>query len=126
MEKKITKLQVIEAMLNEEFIQDNEMYKTYLTHEKELLLNKRNKNSKDNEKKSAANKALTEKLLEVMKDVSGTATQLTFALMKVYPDDADIMALTNQKVTYLLKELAQTGTIKREEIKGKPIYSLIE
>ena len=43
MEKKITKLQVIEAMLNEEFIQDNEMYKTYLTHEKELLLNKRNK-----------------------------------------------------------------------------------
>lgn len=126
MEKKITKLQVIEAMLNEEFIQDNEMYKTYLTHEKELLLNKRNKNSKDNEKKSAANKALTEKLLEVMKDVSGTATQLTFTLMKVYPDDADVMALTNQKVTYLLKELAQTGTIKREEIKGKPIYSLIE
>lgn len=126
MEKKITKLQVIEAMLNEEFIQDNEMYKTYLTHEKELLLNKRNKNSKDNEKKSAANKALTEKLLEVMKDVSGTATQLTFTLMKVYPDDADVMALTNQKVTYLLKELAQAGIIKREEIKGKPIYSLIE
>lgn len=126
MEKKITKLQVIEAMLNEEFIQDNEMYKTYLTHEKELLLNKRNKNSKDNEKKSAANKALTEKLLEVMKDVSGTATQLTFTLMKVYPDDADVMALTNQKVTYLLKELAQAGTIKREEIKGKSIYSLIE
>lgn len=126
MEKKITKLQVIEAMLGEEFVQDNETYKTYLTHEKELLINKRNKNSKDNEKKSAANKALTEKLLEVMKDVSGTTTQLTFALMKVYPDDADVMALTNQKVTYLLKELAQAGTIKREEIKGKPIYSLIE
>ena len=126
MEKKITKLQIIETMLNEEFIQDNEMYKTFLTHEKELLLNKRNKSSKGNEKRSAANKALTEKLLEVMKDVSGTATQLTFALMKVYPDDADVMALTNQKVTYLLKELAQVGTIKREEIKGKPIYSLTE
>ena len=126
MEKKITKLEIIETMLNEEFIQDNEMYKTFLTHEKELLLNKRNKSSKGNEKKSAANKALTEKLLEVMKDVSGTATQLTFALMKVYPDDADVMALTNQKVTYLLKELAQTGAIKREEIKGKPIYSLTE
>ena len=126
MEKKITKLQIIETMLNEEFIQDNEMYKTFLTHEKELLLNKRNKSSKGNEKKSAANKALTEKLLEVMKDVSGTATQLTFTLMRVYPDDADVMALTNQKVTYLLKELAQTGAIKREEIKGKPIYSLTE
>ena len=126
MEKKITKLEIIETMLNEEFIQDNEMYKTFLTHEKELLLNKRNKSSKDNEKKSAANKALTEKLLEVMKDVSGTATQLTFTLMKVYPDDTDVMALTNQKVTYLLKELAQTGAIKREEIKGKPIYSLTE
>ena len=126
MEKKITKLEIIETMLNEEFIQDNEMYKTFLTHEKELLLNKRNKNSKGNEKKSAANKALTEKLLEVMKDVSGTATQLTFTLMKVYPDDADVMALTNQKVTYLLKELAQAGAIKREEIKSKPIYSLAE
>ena len=126
MEKKITKLEIIETMLNEEFIQDNEMYKTFLTHEKELLLNKRNKSSKGNEKKSAANKALTEKLLEVMKDVSGTATQLTFTLMKVYPDDTDVMALTNQKVTYLLKELAQTGAIKREEIKGKPIYSLTE
>ena len=126
MEKKITKLEIIETMLNEEFIQDNEMYKTFLTHEKELLLNKRNKSSKGNEKKSAANKALTEKLLEVMKDVSGTATQLTFTLMKVYPDDTDVMALTNQKVTYLLKELAQTGAIKREEIKGKPIYSLID
>ena len=126
MEKKITKLEIIETMLNEEFIQDNEMYKTFLTHEKELLLNKRNKSSKGNEKKSAANKALTEKLLEVMKDVSGTATQLTFTLMKVYPDDADVMALTNQKVTYLLKELAQAGAIKREEIKSKPIYSLAE
>ena len=126
MEKKITKLQIIETMLNEEFIQDNEMYKTFLTHEKELIINKRNKSSKGNEKKSAANKALTEKLLEVMKDVSGTATQLTFTLMKVYPDDTDVMALTNQKVTYLLKELAQTGAIKREEIKGKPIYSLTE
>ena len=126
MEKKITKLQIIETMLNEEFIQDNEMYKTFLTHEKELIINKRNKSSKGNEKKSAANKALTEKLLEVMKDVSGTATQLTFTLMRVYPDDADVMALTNQKVTYLLKELAQTGAIKREEIKGKPIYSLTE
>ena len=63
MEKKITKLEIIETMLNEEFIQDNEMYKTFLTHEKELLLNKRNKNNKGNEKKSAANKALTEKLL---------------------------------------------------------------
>ena len=126
MEKRITKLEIIETMLNEEFIQDNEMYKTFLTHEKELIINKRNKSSKGNEKKSAANKALTEKLLEVMKDVSGTATQLTFALMKTYPDDADVMALTNQKVTYLLKELAQTGAIKREEIKGKPIYSLTE
>ena len=126
MEKKITKLEIIETMLNEEFIQDNEMYKTFLTHEKELIINKRNKSSKGNEKKSAANKALTEKLLEVMKDVSGTATQLTFTLMRVYPDDADVMALTNQKVTYLLKELAQTGAIKREEIKGKPIYSLTE
>ena len=126
MEKKITKLEIIETMLNEEFIQDNEMYKTFLTHEKELLLNKRNKSSKGNEKKSAANKALTEKLLEVMKDVSGTATQLTFTLMRVYPDDEDVMTLTNQKVTYLLKELAQTGAIKREEIKGKPIYSLTE
>ena len=126
MEKKITKLEIIETMLNEEFIQDNEMYKTFLTHEKELIINKRNKSSKGNEKKSAANKALTEKLLEVMKDVSGTATQLTFTLMKVYPDDTDVMALTNQKVTYLLKELAQTGAIKREEIKGKPIYSLID
>ena len=126
MEKKITKLEIIETMLNEEFIQDNEMYKTFLTHEKELIINKRNKSSKGNEKKSAANKALTEKLLEVMKDVSGTATQLTFTLMKVYPDDTDVMALTNQKVTYLLKELAQTGAIKREEIKGKPIYSLTE
>ena len=126
MEKRITKLEIIETMLNEEFIQDNEMYKTFLTHEKELIINKRNKSSKGNEKKSAANKALTEKLLEVMKDVSGTATQLTFALMKTYPDDADVMALTNQKVTYLLKELAQAGTITREEIKGKPIYSLTE
>ena len=125
MEKKITKLQIIEAMLNEEFVQDNEMYKTYLMHEKELLEKKRAKASAGSDKKAKANEALTEKLEVVLDGFRGTSTQIMLKAMKDFPTDEAVQVLSKQKVVALLKIMVANGTVKREEEKGKAIFSLV-
>lgn len=124
MEKKITKLQIVEAMLNEEFVQDNEMYKTYLMHEKELL-EKKAKASAGSDKKAKANEALAEKLEVVLDGFRGTSTQIMLKAMKDFPTDEAIQTLSNQKVVALLKIMVANGTVKREEEKGKAIFSLV-
>lgn len=125
MEKKITKLQIVEAMLNEEFVQDNEMYKTYLMHEKELLEKKKAKASAGFDKKAKANEALVEKLEVVLDGFRGTSTQIMLKAMKDFPADEAIQTLSNQKVVALLKIMVANGTVKREEEKGKAIFSLV-
>lgn len=125
MEKKITKLQIVEAMLNEEFVQDNEMYKTYLMHEKELLEKKKARAGAGSDKKAKANEALVEKLEVVLDGFRGTSTQIMLKAMKDFPTDEAVQALSNQKVVALLKIMVANGTVKREEEKGKAIFSLI-
>ena len=125
MEKKITKLQIIEAMLNEGFVQDNEMYKTYLMHEKELLEKKKAKVNAGSDKKAKANEALAEKLEVVLDGFRGTSTQIMLKAMKDFPTDEAVQVLSNQKVVALLKIMVANGTVKREEEKGKAIFSLV-
>lgn len=125
MEKKITKLQIVEAMLGEEFVQDNEMYKTYLMHEKELLEKKKAKAGAGSDKKAKANEALVEKLEVVLDGFRGTSTQIMLKAMKDFPADEAVQALSNQKVVALLKIMVANGTVKREEEKGKAIFSLV-
>ena len=125
MEKKITKLQVIEAMLGEEFVQGNEMYKTYLMHEKELLEKKKAKAGAGSDKKAKANEALVEKLKTVLDGFKGTSTQIMLKAMKDFPADEAVQTLSNQKVVALLKIMVANGTVKREEEKGKAIFSLV-
>lgn len=125
MEKKITKLQIVEAMLGEEFVQDNEMYKTYLMHEKELLEKKKAKAGAGSDKKAKANEALVEKLEVVLDGFRGTSTQIMLKAMKDFPADEAVQVLSNQKVVALLKIMVANGTVKREEEKGKAIFSLV-
>ena len=45
--------------------------------------------------------------------------------MKDFPTDEAVQALSNQKVVALLKIMVANGTVKREEEKGKAIFSLV-
>lgn len=100
MEKKITKREVINAMLADENIKANQMFVDYLEHEIELL-DKKAANRKPT-KTQKENAELAEVVAAVLTDEGATVTE-------IQGKDATLASLPNQKVTALLKILVAEG-----------------
>lgn len=109
-EKKITKREVVEMMLADEYIGSNEVFVKYLENELELLV------KKAENKKATKNQLENESLMVVITDVMigmepSTATEI---LNAVKATDADKYAtLTNQRVSALLKKLVENDTVEK-------------
>ena len=101
MEKKITKLEIVTMMLADEMISSNEIYANYLTHEKELLENK-----KANRKATPTQKANEQIKVAILDILVGkmTVSQILKELAQVSDDYA---TLSNQKVSALMKQLVE-------------------
>ena len=117
MEKKITKREVINTMLQDENIKGNEMYVAYLTHELELLNKKAEKKGKSEEELAeiARLKSLITDTLAVIG--KGTVSEIQKA-------NSELGDLSNQKVTSLLKALKEEGVVIRATEGRKTIFSL--
>ena len=116
---KMTKRQVIEAMLNEEAISANEVYVEYLKHELELLDNRNKSRSKAKTAKDEANAELKELILAVLDvEVGKTITE-------VIKSDDTLNELSNQKVTALMKSLVNDGAVERHDDKKKATFTKV-
>lgn len=116
MEKKITKLDVIEMMLADEMISSNETYVGYLKNEKELLERKR-----DNRKATptqVANEKIKTVILEVLTRPM-TVSQVMKELSLVNPD---YEVLSNQKVSALMKQLIEKDGLVQKSIDKRVTY----
>ena len=122
-EKKITKKEIVEKMMNEEFIKNNELYMSYLSKEFELLSKKRNSSSKANEK----DVEMTNILLQELSNFENGAT--ISELLSV--DNVRNIVLDNgkyissQKITALFNKAMDNGAVTRTLVKGKPVFTLI-
>lgn len=106
MANKITKRTVINAMLADANIKGNEMYVNYLTHELELLDNKR-----ENKKPTKTQKANEPLKLQILETLAKFPEGLTASdVLKNGGFDADI---SNQKISALLKQLSDAHEIVR-------------
>ena len=117
-EKKITKREVINAMLVDENVKGNEMYVAYLQNELALLDKKAQKKGKSAEEVAQTNgykTAITETLNSIGK---GTVSEIQKA-------NSDLADLSNQKVTSLLKSMIEDGLVVKATEKGKSIFSLV-
>ena len=118
MANKITKKEVIGMMLNEEVVKANPTYVAYLENEL-ALLNKKASNKKAT-KTQEENVGIKATILEVLATIgSGTVTD-------IQNGNAELSALSNQKVSALVRQLVESGKVVKTVEKKKSIFSLAE
>lgn len=117
MANKITKREVINAMMNEAVVQDNETYMAYLKNEL-ALLDKKASNKKAT-KVQEANVGIKATILEVLG--CGKAMTVT-EMMKA---NAELGALSNQKISALVRQLIETGEVNKIVDKKVSRFTLV-
>ena len=118
MANKITKREIIGMMMKEEVIKANPTYVAYLENELALLDKKaRNKKATKTQEENVGIKAT---ILEVLATIgSGTVTD-------IQNGNAELSALSNQKVSALVRQLVESGKVVKTVEKKKSIFSLAE
>ena len=118
MANKITKREVINMMMNEEVVKANPTYVAYLENEL-ALLDKKAQNKKAT-KTQEQNVGIKATILEVLATIgSGTVTDIQNGNEK-------LSALSNQKVSALIRQLVESGEVVRTTDKKKSIFSLVK
>ena len=118
MANKITKREVIKMMMNEEVVKANPTYVAYLENEL-ALLDKKAQNKKAT-KTQEQNVGIKATILEVLATIgSGTVTD-------IQNGNEELSALSNQKVSALVRQLVESGEVVKTTDKKKSIFSLAE
>ena len=118
MANKITKKEVIGMMMNEEVIKANPTYVAYLENEL-ALLDKKAQNKKAT-KTQEQNVGIKATILEVLATIgSGTVTD-------IQNGNEELSALSNQKVSALVRQLVESGEVVKTTDKKKSIFSLVK
>jgi len=115
MANKVTKREVINAMLKEEAIVSNDTYKAYLTHELELL-DKKSANKKAT-KTQEENVSIKGIILDVLTEEGTTVTE-------IQAKSESLSALSNQRVSALLRQMIEEGTVVKTTDKKKSYFAL--
>ena len=116
MANKITKREVIGMMMNEEVVKANPTYVAYLKNEL-ALLDKKAQNKKAT-KTQEQNKGIKTTILKVLATIgSGTVTD-------IQNGNEELSALSNQKVSALVRQLVESGEVVKTTDKKKSIFSL--
>lgn len=117
MANKITKREVINAMLTEEVVKANATYVAYLENEL-ALLDKKAQNKKAT-KTQTENVGLKATILEVLAQGSGTVTE-------IQSRNTELKALSNQKVSALIKQLVDEGKVSKSTEGRKSVFAIAE
>ena len=118
MANKITKREVIGMMMKEEVVKANPTYVAYLENEL-ALLDKKAQNRKAT-KTQEQNVGIKATILKVLATIgSGTVTD-------IQNGNEELSALSNQKVSALVRQLVESGEVVKTTDKKKSIFSLAE
>lgn len=125
--EKLTKRQVIEKMLKEDFVVANVDYVNYLQNELKLLDNKKAANSAKAKANAQENVNLVNTLVEILTNVDKpmTITEILaipeVAQIRVKDENDNEKPLSTSKVSYLLNN---DERVVRTEIKKKAYFSI--
>ena len=117
MTNKMTKREIINAMLLEETIRANATYVEYLNHELALL--DRKATNKKATKNQEQNENIKTVILKTLTTMSGTVTEIQSA-------SAELSEFSNQKISALLRQLCSNGEVVKTMDKKKAIFRLAE
>ena len=116
MEKKLTKKEKFEMVKG--YIQDNEMLIEFIDHEIELL----------NKKSSASGQTKTQKENEVIKEkivLALTEINRPVSITELQSINEEMSLYSNQKLSALLKQMVDAGTVKKNIDKKKSYFELV-
>ena len=117
MEKKITKAQMFAMIKAVPEVTNNEEMVAFIDHELELLAKK--SSSKKPTKAQEENEVIKTKIVEVLGDFENGATA-----SEVLGADSAFTGMSNQKISALLKQLVEAGTVVKTIDKKKSIFSV--
>lgn len=117
MANKVTKREVINAMLNEAVVAENATYKAYLENELALL------------DKKAANKKATktqEENIGIKAEIKSVLTAEGMTVTEIQSKSETLSALSNQRVSALLRQMIEGGEVVKTVDKKKSYFALAE
>ena len=115
--KKITKRENFNAIIEVLKDADRADLVAVMEHEIELLNKKHGGVSKADEAKRADNKALQERIVDLITDKAMTASEIAKAL------STDEVEYSNQKISAMLRQIGDKVT--KEVVKGKAYFSIV-
>ena len=125
-DKKMTKRDYFNALLNISEVKENKSMVDFINHELELLEKKNASKSTKPTKKQGANEKLKDLILNSMEiDTPYTVTELcnNIDIDQNLLNELGVQTLTNSKVTSMLTQLVNVARVSRTESKGRAYYS---
>jgi hypothetical protein len=125
-DKKMTKRDYFNALLNISEVKENKSMVEFINHELELLEKKNASKSTKPTKKQGANDKLKDLILDSMElDTPYTVTELcnNIDIDQNLLNELGVQTLTNSKVTSMLTQLVNIARVSRTESKGRAYYS---
>ena len=119
--KKITKRERFEALLKIEAVKADPGMVEFITHELDLLA-KKNSADKKPTAQQEANATIKADILAVM-EANPNQLFTVSELLKKVPNLPDTM--TNQRMSALVRQMVDAGSVKRTEDKRKAFFSLV-
>lgn len=117
--KKVTKREVINAMLKEEVIKSNETYVNFLTHEIELLDKKSSSRSNKPTANQKANEDIKAQIIEGLTTVGRAVT-----ISELQKEVEALAEYSNQKISALMKQLVDNKEITKIVDKKKSFFTI--
>lgn len=117
MTNKVTKREVINAMLQESFVLENANYKAYLENELAIL------------DKKAANKKATktqEENVGIKAEIKAVLTSEGMTVTEIQSKSEMLASLSNQRVSALLRQMKEAGEVVKTTDKKKSYFALAE
>lgn len=119
MEKKLTKREVINAMLTIDAITSNETFVGFLNHELELL-DKKSSNRKETSKQKE-NKEFTDIVYSILTANGDKA----MSIKEIVASDTSLDGLSSNRVSAMLKTLVDGGLVKRDRTSKGTFYTVV-
>ena len=111
----MTKREKFEVIANIAEVKADAELSEFIAHEIELLSRKRSRSSAPT-KRQIENEKVKEDIMKVLTDEGQTVTEILASL-----EDA---SLTNQRVSALLNQMKKAGSVAKETVKGKSLFTI--
>ena len=124
-ETKLTKRDYFSQL--REIVKDNESLVAFIDHELELLAKKNSSRSDAPSKTQIENKELSNQILDIMStlDEAKTVTELINETeIGKLTFGKENKAMTNQKLSRLVNDMAKANLVKRTEVKGTAYFKV--